>query len=96
MTSFEGATYDEALDYDRLSTQINDVLNSMLDEEWHKMQDIAIAITAPEPSVSAQIRNLRKAKHGGYVIHRRRTGNTYEYRLDLTATALKKDTHANV
>lgn len=94
MSSFEGATYDEILDYDRLSTQIEEVLNSMVDQEWHKMQDIAASINAPEPSVSAQIRNLRKEKHGGYVIERRRVGNTYEYRLDLQATQAKKEINA--
>jgi predicted transcriptional regulator len=94
MTVFEGATYDESLDYARLSTQIEDVLNSMLDQKWHMMQDIAASINAPEPSVSAQIRNLRKEKHGGYVIDRRRVGNTYEYRLDLTATEAKKENNA--
>ena len=90
MATFEGATYDEALDYNRLSTQINDVLNILLDQQWHKMQDIASDISAPEPSVSAQIRNLRKEKHGGYVINRRRVGNTYEYQLDLEATTAKQ------
>jgi len=94
MASFEGATYDEALDYARLSTQIEDVLNSMLDQKWHMMQDIAESINAPEPSVSAQIRNLRKEKHGGYIIDRRRVGNTYEYRLDLIATRAKKENNA--
>jgi hypothetical protein len=94
MSTFEGATYDEVLDKDRLSTQLAAVLNLMLDEEWHKMQSIASAINAPEPSVSAQIRNLRKDKHGGYIINRRRINNTYEYRLDLSATSLKKSENA--
>jgi len=94
MSTFEGDTYDEVLDKDRLSTQLAAVLNLMLDEEWHKMQSIASAINAPEPSVSAQIRNLRKDKHGGYIINRRRINNTYEYRLDLSATSLKKSENA--
>lgn len=94
MASFEGATYDETLDRDRLSTQIKVVLTTMLDQNWHTMQSIAAAIGAPEPSVSAQIRNLRKEKHGGYVIERRRVNNTYEYRIDLTATAAKREQNA--
>ena len=32
--------------------------------------EIATRINAPESSVSARIRDLRKAKHGGYLIER--------------------------
>lgn len=93
---FDGATYDEAFDHDRLHTQLKFVLTELLDQEWHTMQSIAAAINAPEPSVSAQIRNLRKDKHGGYVIERRRVNNTYEYRVDIEATKAKRAQNAQI
>jgi len=76
-----------AADHVRLGAQLRRVLDVMGDGDWWSVPAIRHRIAAvtgildPEPSISAQIRNAKKAKHGGHVIERRRVHNTYEFRL---------------
>ena len=79
---FDGADYDHARDAARLTGQILRVHQFMTDWEWHTLGDIAAATEAPEASVSAQLRNLRKQRFGGWRVSRRHVGGgLYEYRL---------------
>jgi hypothetical protein len=80
---FHGAYYDQELDEARLTTQIEKVRRVMLDGRWHTVAAIAKLIDEPEPSVSAQIRNLRKQENGGHEIITKRDGDTglFLYRL---------------
>ncbi|OPX65702.1 MAG: hypothetical protein A4E30_00283 [Methanomassiliicoccales archaeon PtaB.Bin215] len=82
-TRFDGAFFNEELDRARLTTQIEKVRKALADGRWHTVAAIAELIDAPEPSVSAQIRNLRKQENGGYIIETRRDGDTglFVYRL---------------
>lgn len=74
-------------DHARLSTQLQRVLHVLRDGQWYSVPALQRAIraqfgiTEPEPSLSAQIRNAKKEKHGGYPVERRRIGNTYEFRI---------------
>jgi hypothetical protein len=79
----DGAFYDPELDQARLTTQLEKVRRVLEDGRWHTVAAIAEAIHAPQPSVSAQIRNLRKPENGGYIIETKRDGDTglFLYRL---------------
>lgn len=83
---FDGETYDKALDQPRLGRQVLAVLALMRDGRWRTLREIADAVEAPEASVSARLRDLRKARFGQYTIDRRRPGEPskglWEYRLD--------------
>jgi hypothetical protein len=80
--SFDGADYQPLRDNVRLGTQLERVYGVMADNLWHTLSDIALAADAPQPSVSAQLRHLRKERFGSHTIERRHVGNgLYEYRL---------------
>lgn len=68
-------------DHVRLGAQLRRVLDVMREGGWWSVPQIALLTGDPEVSVSAQVRNLRKPKHGGHQIERRRVGNVYEFRL---------------
>jgi hypothetical protein len=79
---FDGVTYDRKLDKKRLSTQLLRIYNQLLDGRWHSLQGLAFRCNAPESSVSARLRDLRKPKFGALRIERRRVENgLHEYRL---------------
>lgn len=82
---FNGPDYDPALDKERLKKQMGKVYSLMIDGRWRTLSEIASAIDEPEASISAQLRHLRKAKFGGYLISKRRRGNPgsglFEYQL---------------
>jgi hypothetical protein len=82
---FSGADYKKKRDYNRLKGQILNVYNLMRDGRWRSVQEISAEIHAPENSVSAQLRNLRKEANGGFNVERRRRNdsNLSEYRLVL-------------
>ena len=82
-TGFSGAGYVPELDFTRLMNQLERVFDFMKDEQWHTLREVSEAAHGPEASISAAIRSLRKPKHGGYVVDRRRVDNYYEYRLIL-------------
>lgn len=90
MTRIDGAAYDPALDEDRLKTQMGYVHYALcVNVGWLTVKEICdwilalFHVHAPEPSVSAQVRNLRKHANGGYQINGRYRKGTriYEYRL---------------
>ncbi len=54
----------------------------MLDGRWRSIKQIALATGAPEASVSAQLRHLRKEKHGEYRVNRKFLGSgLYHYQV---------------
>lgn len=80
---FDGDTYDPTRDEDRLKRQLDLVRRAMSDKQWHTLMYLSIHAGAPEASVSARLRDLRKSKHGSHIIERRYTGNgLFEYRMD--------------
>ena len=86
MTSpFSGSTFDPVLDGPRLTKQLERVLRLMRDEQWRTLAEIGFEVgSASEAGVSARLRDLRKAKHGGYTVERRRVPGArglHQYRL---------------
>ena len=75
----------------RLANQLAVVERIMADQAWHTLAGVAAIADAPEASVSARIRDLRR---NGYVVDRRKRQGTnqYEYRAtpapppDMTQT----------
>jgi hypothetical protein len=67
---FDGETYERDRDRDRLSRQLVAVRSVLSDYEPHTLAEIAARIDAPEASVSARIRDLRKPRFGGHVVER--------------------------
>jgi hypothetical protein len=67
---FGGATYDEKRDGDRLKKQLAAVRSIMLRNGWMTLEAISEQTGAPQASVSARIRDLRKSQFGGYTIER--------------------------
>jgi len=85
-TDFDGVTYDERRDGSRLNGQLRRVFDVMRDGDWYRLRALADKVGASEASVSARIRDLRKAKFGGYDVDRRnRGGGVWEYRLKVPA-----------
>ena len=83
LTNFDGETFSEELDLERLSTQLLKVFHLMKDGNWRTLQDIQKIIYAPESSISARLRDLRKDKFGGHSVVRQRfkSGGLFEYKL---------------
>lgn len=71
---FDGETYSPSRDKHRLKGQLKAVYEAMQDGKWHSLQGLALSIGAPEASISARLRDLRKDKFGGFTVKRRNLG----------------------
>lgn len=79
---FGGSTFDPKRDTSRLRAQLHKVRSVMLAGGWHTLTDLAEKVGAPEASVSARLRDLRKLKFGAYTIERRYVERgLFEYHL---------------
>ena len=82
---FDGATYERDMDLERLTRQLDKVFAVMVDGRWRTLAEISRTIGAPESSVSARVRDLRKEKFGRHKINRRSRGDRvsglFEYQL---------------
>jgi len=81
---FDGAGYDPAIDHQRLTGQLQAIFGLMKDGEWRTLQQIEQATRYPTPSISAQLRHLRKPRFGSHTVERRRIDRDrglWEYRL---------------
>ena len=81
--NFDGETYDEELDGERMTTQLELVREIMSDQGWHRILEVANRVDCSESGAAARIRDLRKEKFGAWNIVRRRVahGNgLHEYR----------------
>lgn len=78
----DGDTYEGAVDAVRLNRQALAVWRAMIDGRWRTLEQISALASAPQASVSARLRDFRKARFGGHTVERQRvTGGLYEYRL---------------
>lgn len=85
---FDGRTYSHTRDGKRLSRQFADVLAYVADGRWHTLAEIAQAVRAPEASVSARLRDARKARFGGFAIEREYVSEgLHRYRLSRRGVA---------
>lgn len=86
---FDGNTYSHERDSARLGEQMMAVLSVMADGKWRTLASIASETNAPEASVSARLRDLRKPRFGGYTVNREyvRRG-LYQYQLLVHETEM--------
>lgn len=78
----DGQTFDRARDGVRLNAQAQAVFSYMSHGQWRTLADISAATGAPEASVSARLRDLKKPHLGGYTIEKRYIANgLWQYRL---------------
>jgi hypothetical protein len=86
---FDGDTFDEAEDLERLSGQLQRVKTLLADGVWRTLAEIVAEVGGSEAGVSARIRDLRKKRFGGHTMSRRRRGNAkagiWEYRMEVRA-----------
>jgi hypothetical protein len=67
---FDGDTFVDDRDGERLAKQLGSVYSVMSDKEWHTIPELAYVLRAPEASISARLRDLRKKKFGGHIVER--------------------------
>jgi hypothetical protein len=80
--TFDGPAYCPSRDDARLSSQHLRVRGLMLDGAWRTLAQISTATGDPAPSVSAQLRHLRKARFGGFTVERQHVKDgLYIYRV---------------
>ena len=71
-TLFDGITINDERDNSRLSKQLEAVrCVARGTPGWFTLAEMANMTGAPEASVSARLRDLRKAKFGGYTVERK-------------------------
>lgn len=68
--TFDGQTFKQERDGARLTKQLEAVKRVMGDGQWHTLHEVCEIVKASTASVSARIRDLRKAKFGGFTIER--------------------------
>ncbi len=87
--TFFGGGYNEKMDRKRLTTQIRKLINLMIDGSWRTLREISKAINAPEASVSAGLRMLRRKSMGAHTVDKKRRGEPrqglWEYQLTWNA-----------
>lgn len=91
---FDGETADAELDGPRLNKQLQAVRALMSDEQWRTLADISAAIGAPEASVSARLRDLRKSRFGCLTVNSRRqrqSAGTWAYQVILNEQHPERD-----
>ena len=77
---FNGSDYKPSRDNERLSVQHERIKNLMIDGKGRTLKQIAKETGAPEASVSAQLRHLRKARFGGFTVDKVHLGRgKYSY-----------------
>jgi hypothetical protein len=78
--TFLGSTYDATVDRKPLTTQLAKVWNVVRDGRWYTLSYIAAVTHAPEASLSARLRDLRR--YGMDVERLREPGSRqYSYRV---------------
>ena len=85
-TRFDGSDYDHLRDDARLHGQLGRIWEVIKNGCWYTLADLATKTGAPEASISAQLRHLRKPRFGGHTIEKQRCpSGQYEYRLVVGA-----------
>lgn len=81
---FDGDTYLPQRDGHRLRGQLHAVKTLMSDGQFRTITEISCSVGGSEAGVSARLRDLRKAKFGGYVVNREHvSGGLFRYQLVL-------------
>lgn len=69
-TAFDGQTYKPERDHARLAGQMQTVFDAMKDGIARTLAQIEEITSAPQASISARLRDLRKEKFGGHTVER--------------------------
>jgi hypothetical protein len=88
--AFDGRTYLESVDHDRLRNATQRVLVRLLDGEWHDVHSLRAVGGA---AYDSRIRDLRKSRFGGFVIVGERDPDRetlFRYRLDVETVTLSQ------
>ena len=81
---FDGAVYVKERDYDRLANNHYKLKDLMQDQVFRTLGQISDLTNIPPASVSAGLRDFRKAKFGSHILNRKYLGNgLYSYQLIL-------------
>ncbi len=88
-SDFDGQTYEPKFDATRLRGEMARVYKVMIMRgmfgHWLTLREISDITGYPEASISARLRDLRKAKFGSHTVNRRRRGEAsrgiWEYQL---------------
>jgi hypothetical protein len=92
---FDGKTYDEKRDQDRLSRQYKRVFELMKDGEWRTLRAVAEVLEDPESSIGARLRDMRKDRFGGHTVLRQYLmAGVFKYRLVLNPIAAAEEVAA--
>lgn len=84
---FQGTTFSEDLDGERLRTQLFRVVALMEDGQWRTLKQVAFAVDGSEASVSARLRDLRKPQFGNHKVEKMRVADgLWVYRLIMNST----------
>ena len=79
---FDGRTFVQARDGERLGKQMAAVLSHLQDGDWWTLAGLSAVTGAPEASVSARLRDLKKPRFGSHKIEREYVHNgLHKYRL---------------
>jgi hypothetical protein len=79
---FDGVTFEQRRDGERLCAQLMRVWAAMIDGTWHTLPALAEVCGDPQASISARLRDLRKSRFGGHRVERRYVKKgLHEYRL---------------
>jgi hypothetical protein len=82
---FDGHTYDPPKDEARLGGQLARVAKAMRDGRWHTLEELVRQCGGTTASVSARLRDLRKARFGTHTVDRQRVaGNPGLFRYRMT------------
>ncbi len=81
---FNGADYQPKRDDERLTGQLRRIYDVIRDGKWRTLGQIEELTGDPQPSISAQLRHLRKQRFGSHVIERRHDveNGLYQYRME--------------
>jgi Fic family protein len=82
---FNGSDYESAFDDVRLTGQLKLIYSLMIDGKWRTLGEIEAITKAPQSSISAQLRHLRKDRFGNHTVNKRprgdRSNGLFEYQL---------------
>lgn len=79
---FQGETYKETRDKNRLKKQLMDVFKLMSDAKPRTLRDIELLTGHPQSSISARLRDFRKASFGSHTVKREYVSKgLYRYQL---------------
>jgi hypothetical protein len=81
--AIDGGTFNPERDGDRLRRQLVRVRSLMLDGRWRTLAEISLVTGYPEASVSARLRDLRKARFGSHLVEREYVSKgLWKYRVE--------------